>query len=107
MWRRLPLVNRADFATTLPLAVGDQVVISLPQRYVLLGALLVHGLPLAALLGGALVGVATTGSDLGCLLGAVTAVALTVAATPGLRRRIERMTLRQVVVRPGRLDAPI
>ena len=91
-WRRLPLVQRADFATTLPLQAGDHVDVSLPERYVLLGTLLVHGLPLAALLGGALAGVATTGTDAGCLAGAVTAIVLTAAATPRLRRRIEALT---------------
>jgi positive regulator of sigma E activity len=97
-WRRMPLVDRADFATTLPLRAGDEVVVSLPERYVLLGTLLVHGLPLAALLGGALIGVAAFGNDLGCVAGALSALGLTVAATPRLRHRIETMTLREVTV---------
>ena len=102
MWRRLSAVNRAEFATALRLEVGDQVSVSVPQRYVLFGSLLVYGLPMAALLGGGLVGVALTGSDLGCLLGAMAAVVLAVVATPGLRRRIEKMTLRQITVVPRR-----
>lgn len=100
MWRRLPLVNRAAFPTNLPLAVGDRVDVYVPQRYVLLGALLVHGLPLAALLAGGVIGALLTGTDLGCLAGAVIAVVATVLGTPGLRRRIEKSTMRQIMVRP-------
>ena len=49
LWRRLPGAA-PHFDTPLALAVGEPVLVALPDRYLLLGALLVHGLPLAALL---------------------------------------------------------
>jgi positive regulator of sigma E activity len=101
LWRRSPAIQRAIFDTPLPFAVGEPVVVTLPERYILLGALLVHGLPLAAILVGALAGVALTGSDFGALAGAVLAVAMALLAAPRLRRRLERTTLQQVVLRAG------
>jgi positive regulator of sigma E activity len=94
LWRRLPAINRAELNTHLPLRAGDSVAVRLPHQYVLLGALFVHGLPLAAILCGALAGVAATGSDFGCFVGAVLGVALAALAAPRLRRRVERATLR-------------
>jgi positive regulator of sigma E activity len=101
MWRRLPSTQRAVFATPLRLAAGDLVVVALPERYVLLASLLVHGLPLAALLAGALAGFAATGADAGALVGGAAGIALGLLATPRLRRRLEGGTLRQLTVRRG------
>jgi positive regulator of sigma E activity len=102
LWRRLPRVARAELATALPLRVGDPVVVALPQRFLLIGTLFVHGLPLVALLGGALLGVAATGSDLGCLAGAAAGLGFAAAATPRMRRRLEQVTLGAISVAPSR-----
>ena len=48
---------------------GDLVSVSLRDRHVFHGALLVHGLPWAGLLAGAVAGVTGFGGDLGALLG--------------------------------------
>ena len=48
LWRRLSAAERMSFDTALPLAVGEPVVVALPDRYLLLGTMLVHGLPLAS-----------------------------------------------------------
>jgi positive regulator of sigma E activity len=69
---------------------GDRVLVALPDRYVLRGALLLHGLPLAALLGGAFAGAALGQSDLAALAGAVAGVAAALGATPRLRARLEQ-----------------
>jgi sigma-E factor negative regulatory protein RseC len=87
------------FPSRLPVAVGERVVIALPDRYLLLASLLVHGLPLAGLLGGALCGVAAFGSDLGAAAGAAGGAVSAVLAAPALRSRLERGTLRRVQLR--------
>jgi positive regulator of sigma E activity len=105
LWRRLPAIQRAELKTSLPLRSGDPVDVRLPHHYVLLGALFVHGLPLAALLVGGVAGVAATGSDLGCLAGVVIGLALAALAAPRLRRRVERATLRALTVELQRAHA--
>jgi positive regulator of sigma E activity len=105
MWRRLPAIQRAEIKTSLPLHSGDPVEVRLPHGYVLLGTLFVHGLPLAALLAGGIAGVATTGTDLGCLAGAGLGVALAALAARPLVRRVERSTLRALRVARQRADA--
>lgn len=101
LWRRFPAAQRLTFDTRLALAVGEPVVVALPDRYLLLGAMLVHGLPLAALLAGALAGVAVIGSDLGGAFGAVAGIAAALLIAPRLRAKLERNTLRRVELRPG------
>jgi positive regulator of sigma E activity len=98
MWRRLPATTRMRFATDLPLHVGDPVLVSLPERYLLIGAIVLHGLPMAALLLGALAGFMVTGSDLGSVGGAVGGVALAVIATPRLRRHVERAMMQHFIL---------
>ena len=82
-----------------PLAVGERVVVALPDRYLFLASLLAHGLPLSALLGGAAIGFASTGGDAGAVLGALVGVALALLASPVLRRRLERSLLRRIELR--------
>jgi positive regulator of sigma E activity len=96
LWRRMPAAQRLTFESSLALTVGEPVVVALPDRYLLLGAVLVHGLPLAALLAGALAGLAVGGSDLTAAAGAVLAVAAALLVAPRLRARLERNTLRRV-----------
>ncbi|HUL81126.1 MAG TPA: SoxR reducing system RseC family protein [Gammaproteobacteria bacterium] len=87
------------FASRLAVGVGERVVVALPDRYLLLASLLVHGLPLAGLLGGALIGVAAFGSDVAAAVCAATGAATAVLAAPTLRSRLERGTLSRVQLR--------
>lgn len=83
-------------------AVGDAVVVQLPERYLLLGSLMLYGLPLAALISGAAAGSAVMSSDLGAALGAVVALATVWLVTPRLRRRLEDLTLQRLELRHPR-----
>lgn len=90
---------------TLPasgvLPIGAAVVVTLPDRYVLVGAGLLYGLPLAALLAGGAVAASIFGSDLAAACGAGSAfIAALLAASP-LRRRLERATLGHLAVSPA------
>lgn len=89
------------FTSPRRFAVGDAVVVRLPERYILLGSLLLYGLPLAALISGAAAGAAAAGSDLGTALGAVAATAMAWVATPRLRRRLEQRTLQRLELDHG------
>lgn len=100
-WRLGDAVHREVFASPHRFAVGDAVVVRLPERYLLLGSLLLYGVPLAALICGAAAGAAVAGSDLGAALGAVAATAAAWLATPRLRRRLEDLTLRRLELDPG------
>jgi positive regulator of sigma E activity len=96
----VPDRQHATLATRLDLGVGATVTVTLPDRYLLLGTLLVYGVPLAALLAGAVLGVTAFGSDLGAAGGAALGLAAALLAAPFLRRGLERVTLREMVVRP-------
>jgi positive regulator of sigma E activity len=100
-WYRLAETRRATFATRLAPAVGTAVTVSFPDRHLLLAALLVYGLPLSALLGGALLGWVGVGTDLGTVAGAVIALAGAVVVARWLRRRLESVALRALVVAPS------
>ena len=97
--------SRAQLKTSLLLRAGDPVDVRLPHHYVLLGAVFLHGLPMAAMLLGGLAGVAATGSDAGCLAGAVLGVALSSLAARPLRWRVEAATLRALRVERQRAHA--
>jgi positive regulator of sigma E activity len=100
LWRRLPAKSHARLPSPVPLRVGTEVLVALPPRYVLLSALLLHGLPWMALLAGAAAGAYVTGHDLGALAGAVLAVTISIIMTPGLRRRLEAAALERFTLRP-------
>ena len=89
------------FATERPLALGERVVVAMPDRYLLLVSLLVYGLPLAGLLAGALLGLAALGSDLGAAAGAAGGAASVLLAAPAFRARFERATLRRMHLLPS------
>jgi len=89
------------FATERPLAIGERVVVAVPDRYLLLVSLLVYGFPLAGLLAGALLGLAAFGSDLGAAAGAATGAASVLLAAPALRWRVERATLHRMQLVPS------
>ena len=69
LWRRAA-APRARLPSSTALPVGASVLVALPQRYVLMSALLLHGLPWSGLLAGAAVGAYLSGHDLGTLIGA-------------------------------------
>jgi positive regulator of sigma E activity len=79
--------------------VGATVTVTLPDRYLLLGAALVYGVPLVALLVGGALGGVLGGSDLGAAAGAVAALVGAVLLAPALRRRLEQATVRKFAVR--------
>ena len=72
--------------------------VTLPDGLLLLGAVLVYGAPLAALLAGAAAGAALSASDLAAAMGAAVGLAAALAATTFLRRRLELATLRRLDV---------
>lgn len=89
LWRRLSDEPALALRTRRPFAPGTRVSVSLPERFVLRTALLMHGVPWLGLLTGAALGATATGSDLGTVAGAATGVVAALALTPGLRRRFE------------------
>jgi positive regulator of sigma E activity len=101
LWRRLPKARRATFAAHSSLAVGEHVVVTVPPYSLMAGVLVVYGVPLAALLLGALAGMALTGSDAVAAASAVLAVLAVLLAAPVLRRGVERLTLRSIDIRPA------
>lgn len=70
--------------------------LTLPDRLLLLGALLVYGVPLAALLAGAAAAAVLFQSDLAAAAGAGAGLIAALAATSFLRRRLERAMLRRL-----------
>jgi len=80
--------------------VGAAVDITLPERYLLLGATLVYGLPLVALLAGAVIGAAWWRSDLGAAAGAALAVAGAALVVIALCWRFESALFARLAVRP-------
>ena len=86
-----------DASSAIP--VGATVAVTLPDRYLLLGAALVYGVPLAALLAGAAGAAALFAADLAVAAGAASALALALVGASALRRPLERATLRHLAVR--------
>jgi len=99
-WRNPQRSIELALAGRQPPPVGTPVLVGLPQQDVLKGALLLHGLPWVALLGGAAAGALVTGTDLGTFCGAVFGLAGAIIATPRLRRRLEKDTLARCTLEP-------
>lgn len=99
LWYRVPRSERLTLRAIGVLPVGAAVAVTLPERYVLLGAALVYGLPLGALLAGAAGGAALFGSDLAAAAGAAAALAVSLVVAAPLRRRLEKATLKRLAVR--------
>jgi positive regulator of sigma E activity len=95
----VPATATLSVQSEVPLAPGSVVTVTLPTRYLLLGALLVYGVPLAALLCGGALGALIYGSDLAAALAAALALCAALLAAPLLRRRLERATLSELAVR--------
>ena len=98
-WYRFPEKRRARLGATGDLPVGAKVSVALPDRLLLLASMLVFGLPLLALLGGAAAGAAALDSDLGAALGALLGLLAAALAGLGLRRRAERAALERIAIR--------
>jgi sigma-E factor negative regulatory protein RseC len=96
----VPACATLAVATQAPLDLGTTVAVTLPERYLLLGAVLVYGVPLAALLVGAALAALLFASDLAAAAGAALGLALALLAAPALRSRLERVTLRELTVQP-------
>jgi positive regulator of sigma E activity len=99
-WYRISDRRRALLSTPLELRVGAAVTVGLASRHWVLAALIVYGLPLAAVVGGALLGWTLGGTDLGTAAGAAGALAGVALVAGGFRARWERLTLRSLVVEP-------
>ena len=100
LWRLMQptIIRRVSIpsqARAVP-APGSAVVMSLPDRAVLRGSLLLHGLPLAAILSGGWIGAVLTQSDWGCLAGALIATTIAWRVAPRIRTRIEQVTLAEL-----------
>jgi len=98
LWYRLPRSERLTLPTSATFPVGTSVTVTLPDGYVLAGAALLYGLPLAAVLAGGVIAAALFGSDLAAAGGAAVALLAGLLAAAPLRRRLERATLRHLAV---------
>jgi len=98
MWRRVEgqrLQGRFEGVSLMP---GDTVQLSLPERYLLYGSVIIYGLPLAGLLVGALAGSILIEGDAGTFFGAIAGIGAIFVLTPSMRRCIERIVLGKVAV---------
>jgi positive regulator of sigma E activity len=101
LWKRLQSTRIERLHAPGVFRTGTRVSVSLPERRVLLASLLVHGLPLAAILLGAGAGAALIGTDLGTLVGAVLGIGIALVSCRPLGRRLERATLARLEIGPG------
>lgn len=92
MWRRPDSKARWRLEVDEPFEPGQVVVVSMPERALLLAGLVLHGLPWLGLVAGAVAGGALLGSDLGALAGAIAALVAVALMMPSLRRRVEAET---------------
>jgi positive regulator of sigma E activity len=102
LWRRLEATRIERLPGVGALAPGTAVTVALPESQVLVTSLLLHGVPLAAILLGAAAGAAATATDAGTLLGALAGWVLAAAACRPLGRRLERAALSQLTILPKR-----
>jgi positive regulator of sigma E activity len=99
LWYRLPLEQRLTVTAGVEFPVGTRVAVTLPPRYLLLGAAAVYGLPLVALLAGGAAAAALFEADWAAAAGAAGALAGAFVAVSPLKRRLEQATLRRLAVR--------
>lgn len=100
LWKRLQSTRLERLRTTGDFAPGTEVTVTLSERRVLAASLLLHGLPLAAILVGAAAGAALGRSDAATLAGAVAGIGIALALAKSLGRRLERATLARLVIAP-------
>jgi positive regulator of sigma E activity len=99
LWYRLPLEQRLTVTVGVGFPVGTKVAVTLPQRYLLLGAAAVYGVPLVALLAGGAAAAAVFESDWAAAAGSAGALVGSLVAISSLKRRLEQATLRRLAVR--------
>lgn len=99
LWYRLPGEQRLTVAVAGEFPLGARVAVTLPQRYLLLGAAVVYGVPLVALLAGGAIAASVFESDWAAAAGAAGALAGAFVAVSSLKRRLEQATLRRLAVR--------
>lgn len=97
LWRLAPTAP-LRVESSLVLEPDELVTISIDRRHLLRGALMLHGLPWAGLLVGAVAGVTTIGGDLGALLGAIGGLA---SGSILARRQQANWKISTVLTRPG------
>jgi len=97
-WYGESISRRVIVATRNALPVGTSVTVGVANGGLLRGAAIVYGLPAAAVLGGALIGFAASGSDVGTAAGLGAGLAIALAAAQGLRARLERGARRALTV---------
>jgi len=100
LWKRLQVARLERLAVSGALDPGTEVTVALPGSRLLLASVLVHGIPLTAILGGAAIGFFVTGTDLGTLAGCVVALGAVIAGFGFLRRGLEEATVSSLVVTP-------
>jgi len=100
LWKRLQSARLERLAAGSGLVPGTAVTVSLPERSLLRASILLHGVPLAAILLGAAAGAAATGSDAGTLIGALVGLIAAIAGFRGLSRRLEQATLSHLLITP-------
>ncbi len=98
LWYRVPPSEQLTLAATGSIPVGTAVVVTLPERYLLAGAMVIYVLPLGALLAGSAVAAAIFASDWAAAAGGAAALLVALLAASPLRRRLERATLRHLAV---------
>ena len=101
LWKRLQASRIEKISARGDVTVGSRVEVGLPERRVLQMSMLLHGLPLAAILLGASAGAALSGADSGTLAGALAGLVVAVAAFRPLARRLERATLAHLDIKSG------
>ena len=102
LWKRLRAARLNRLAVSRTFEPGTEVTVALPGRRVLLASILMHGVPLAAILAGAAIGSVVTGTDLGTLIGSVAALTAVIAGFGFLRQSLEDATLSSLIVTPKR-----
>ena len=100
LWYRVAARERLTLASSQSIPVGATVTVTLPDSFVLAGAVLVYGVPLGGLLAGGAAAAAVFGSDWAAATGAGAALLGALVAAAPLRRRLEQATMRRLAVRP-------
>jgi positive regulator of sigma E activity len=90
LWYASSESRSLSLPTRDPFAVGTPGTVRVGDRELLRSAAIVYGVPLAGVLGGALLGFALSATDLGTAAGGAAALAVALAVARGLRSRLER-----------------
>lgn len=100
LWKRLQAARIDRLPAPERLDPGARVSVALAGSRVLVGSLLLYGLPLVAILAGAAAGAMATGSDWGTLVGAMLGIGLVLIGFRRYRQRCEQLLLSGLVMTP-------